>query len=182
MKTYVLILLAWSSLASAQDHSMLEALSHGRDTGRLPSWISLDDDWAVKWGNGRAYGCFKDRATGALGAGWAPTATLQRFAVTGSWQHTDAVVPRAEVEQFCWPELAPPPGPRAIGEPAYWTLTWKAGPVTVNTIDFTTTNLPANIAGTTVAGESCGLPAKTLGYYTLPRLQSGGRTPLVRCE
>jgi hypothetical protein len=99
---------------------------------------------------------------------------------SGTWTFAAYRPTLYEEQRVCWPDLPAPIA--ATGGPAYWSLYWKPGAVSAATIDAAWTNAAANLAGTTVKGETCGLPAKTAGYYTLPRLAKNGQTPVTRCQ
>lgn len=151
--------------AQAQQLTMQEALSNGKDTGRLPAWLSLDDGFTLKWANGRSYGCFTDRATGARQARWAPVETLQNYMVSGLWNFTPGVPTLYDDERVCFPDLPVTPPtvqPTAIGQPIYKAIVHQKASAppywrTTTPLNFTDMNRDFR-AGTTTAGEPCGTP------------------------
>lgn len=68
--------------------------------------------------------------------------------------------------------------PVAISAPAFWTITRT----TTGALNLTAMNDPANLAGQAIAGELCGDAAASKDYYLLPRLATGGRVPLAKCQ
>lgn len=174
---FIILLMLSSSRLFAQVLDFAR-IAEAQAMNRLPVTLSLDDDFKFLFRGGRFYGCIQDRTTKQRWTGWAPVSSLQRWAMTGEWPVSPGVPTTFADVKVCWPDA-----PASVGEPAYWSLHWRVGPVRVDTIDFERTNAPENIAGVMVAGEECGSATATPGYRLLPRLRSADyRYPVTRCS
>lgn len=148
----------------AQELQMLEALSHGKEEGLLPPWLTLDDDFAMKWEGARLYGCFRDRTTGGRWTSWSPVLAPQRYMVEGVWKFSTPTPTTYADQRVCWPDLpVTPPAPAvpaAIGQPVYRGIVhlkaaappyWR----TDSPLDWASMNKDF-VAGTTTTGQACG--------------------------
>lgn len=186
--TWFALLYTCVNQARAQDLTMLDALQHGKDTQRLPPWLTLDDNVSLKWQGGRLYGCFTDRTTGNRWTSWAGASTAQGYMLSSGWRFGTGVATTWADQRVCWPDLPETPpvtGPKAIGEPAYLHLICVDACGPGGPYDWAAMNAGL-IVGTTVVGEPCGDPIGD-GFHTLPRLQgaagvkSKDLVPVTRC-
>ena len=159
-------------------------LADAQNTGWLPGWVTPDDSYrvlAVKEGvTFYLYHCIEDATTKAQ---WVLRTRrgAEREVREGRLPLTlnQAKVPLITAQTaVCFSSPPPLPGPKALGEPAYWSLIrTKAG-----VLDYAAMSKPENVAGSVVAGERCAVPAASSGFFLLPRLNAAGRTPLTKCQ
>jgi len=102
---------ALGSLARAQGDllptwprlSPQDAIRHGIASGRLPPWLTWDDDVRLVWGGARVYGCFTDDDTGARWVSWGPRKTISDVLAGYPYQFSPGVLTTAADYRVCWP-------------------------------------------------------------------------------
>jgi hypothetical protein len=176
----LLALFAWSRAHGASAPYPVTKANDAISKGYLPAWWTVDDSvvrvtdtpYTV------AIYCLTDRATGAKWILRTTKAQEITWYKTGQW--TPAPKTPLLPSDYTACGFAPP-GPRAIGGNAYWSIACQADCGAAGAPDMGLMDRKL-VAGLAVAGEPCGA-SQGMGFYLLPRLQSPkGLTAVTKCQ